>query len=215
MLEPEEGQFDFSLVDKLIWQARRREKKLAFLWFGAWKNAQCYYAPEWVKKDQARFWRAEVVKGKKSIRLADYYGMTYSSLSYLCDETCKADAKAFSALMGHIREIDEAEETVISVQIENETGIQASARENSAEADAAFASPVPQSFVTYMKTHTDSMVEDVKEAVASGAEEGTWQEVFGSCAEEIFSAYHIASYNAVFKSVSQGKKKLRKYYHNL
>ena len=49
LVEPREGVFDFSLVDGLIEQARRRGKKLSFLWFGAWKNAQCYYAPEWVK----------------------------------------------------------------------------------------------------------------------------------------------------------------------
>ena len=36
-----------------------RGKKLGLLWFGAWKNAQCYYAPEWVKTDLNRFKRAE------------------------------------------------------------------------------------------------------------------------------------------------------------
>lgn len=49
LVEPEEGVFDFELVDGLIEQARRWGKKLGFLWFGAWKNAQCYYAPAWVK----------------------------------------------------------------------------------------------------------------------------------------------------------------------
>ena len=64
LIEPEEGKFDFSLVDGLIIQARRRGKKLGLLWFGAWKNAQCYYAPEWVKTDLKRFKRAQVEKGK-------------------------------------------------------------------------------------------------------------------------------------------------------
>lgn len=66
LVEPEEGVFDFSLMDALIMQARERGKKLGFLWFGAWKNAQCYYAPEWVKTDLNRFKRAQMEKGKTS-----------------------------------------------------------------------------------------------------------------------------------------------------
>ena len=40
-LEPEEGRFDFTLVDGLIDQARRRGKHLVLLWFGSWKNGEC------------------------------------------------------------------------------------------------------------------------------------------------------------------------------
>lgn len=204
LLEPEEGKYDFSLVDGLIQQARRREKKLGLLWFGAWKNAQCYYAPEWVKTDLGRFKRAQVEKGKNFIRRQDFYGMPYTTLSYLCEETKQADAKAFSMLMKHIREIDEDSRTVLTVQVENETGLMASARENSEEADAIFTAKAPQEFVSYMKEHTDTMVPDVKQAVEAGAAEGTWTEVFGSCAEEIFSAYYTAGYvNAV---AAAGKK---------
>lgn len=122
LTEPEEGRFDFSLVRGLIEQARRYGKKISFLWFGAWKNAQCYYAPEWVKTDLARFHRAQVVKGKNFIYNADFYDMPYSSLSYLCEETYKADTRAFGRLMAYIREIDNGEHTVVSVQVENETG---------------------------------------------------------------------------------------------
>lgn len=204
LLEPEEGKFDFSLVDGLIAQARRREKKLCLLWFGAWKNAQCYYAPEWVKTDLERFQRAQVEKGKNFIRRQDFYGMPYTTLSYLCEETLKADARAFSMLMKHIGEIDGEERTVLAVQVENETGVMASARENSDKADAVFGSKVPRDFVSYMKQHTDTMVPDVKYEVENGAEDGTWAEVFGNCAEEIFSAYHTAGYvNAV---AAAGKK---------
>ncbi len=118
---------------------------------GAWKNAQCYYAPGWVKADLARFRRAQVEKGKPFACLQNYHGMQYSSLSYLCRETLEADKKAFAA-------------------------------------------PVEQAFVDYMKAHTDSMVPDVKASVEAGAASGAWAEVFGGNAEEIFSAYHIASY---------------------
>lgn len=198
LTEPEEGIFDFSLVDGLIGQARHYGMKLSFLWFGAWKNAQCYYAPEWVKKDLTRFKRAQVVKGRNFIRNESFYNMPYTTLSYLCEETRNADARAFGKLMEHIRQIDEKENTVISVQVENETGLMGSARENSDEADALFADNVPQEFADYMRSHTETMVADVREAVKQGAPSGSWQEVFGKAAEEIFSAYHVASYvNAV------------------
>ena len=64
LTEPVEGQFSFELVDTLIEQARSFQMKIIFLWFGTWKNAQCMYAPEWVKKDMKRFPRAQVERGK-------------------------------------------------------------------------------------------------------------------------------------------------------
>ena len=204
LTEPEEGVFDFSLVDGLIAQARARNMKIGFLWFGAWKNAQCYYAPEWVKCDLNRFKRAQVEKGKNFIRRMDFYGMPYTTLSYLCEETRNADAKAFAALMAHIKEVDGGENTVIMVQVENETGIMAAAREHSDEADALFYGQVPQAFLNYMKTHTATMVPQVKAAVESGASGGTWEEIFGDWAEEIFSAYYVASY---VNSVAEAGKK--------
>lgn len=194
MVEPEEGRFDFSLVDGLIRQAERKGKKIGFLWFGAWKNAQCYYAPEWVKTDLERFRRAEVEKGKKFVNLKEFYGMSYTSLSYMCEATKEADAKAFRELMEHIREADGETHTVVMVQVENETGVMGAAREHSDEADAAFESQVPQDFAEYMRNHTDTMKEDVREAVLKGTASGNWSEVFTDAAEEIFSAYHIASY---------------------
>jgi hypothetical protein len=204
LTEPEEGKFDFSLVDGLITQARKRGKKLGFLWFGAWKNAQCYYAPSWVKTNLERFKRAEVEKGKNFTRLMDFHGMPYTSLSYLCEETNKSDARAFRELMLHIKEIDEQENTVVIMQVENETGLQGSARENSDEADALFEAEVPEQFVDYMKANTETMVSDVKCAVEEGAKNGNWKAVFGDVAEEIFSAYHIASY--VNKVAQAGKE---------
>ncbi len=194
LTEPEEGVFDFSLVDGLIAQARARGKRLAFLWFGAWKNAQCYYAPAWVKKDMERFRRAEVEKGERFTRIESFHGMSYTTLSYLCDATREADARAFAELMRHIRAVDAAENTVITVQVENETGLMGAAREHSDEADARFAGAVPQEFADYLRAHMEMLSEDIAAAVASGAAQGSWEEVFGSAAEELFSAYHVAGY---------------------
>src|SRR5687767_2817874 len=55
LIEPEEGKFDFSLVDGLIQEARRNNLKLVPLWFGVWKNSMSSYVPAWVKKDRKRF----------------------------------------------------------------------------------------------------------------------------------------------------------------
>lgn len=203
MIEPEEGNFDFQIVDDLIAQAREHQMHIIFLWFGTWKNAQCMYAPAWVKKDLERFKRAEVIKGQNKASLVKFHGMQYTSLSYLCEETNKADSKAFARLMKHIREIDEDVHTVIAVQVENETGLQGEAREHSDEADEIFASTVPQEFVDYVKSHTESMEDGIKQSVENGAASGTWEEVFGKDASEIFSAYYIATY--INKVAAAGK----------
>lgn len=194
LLEPEEGKFDFGLVDGLIGQARKYEMHIGFLWFGAWKNAQCYYAPAWVKCNLKRFWRAEVQKGKNKVNLQKFHGMPYTTLSSHCEETMKADSSAFAALMRHIREIDEKEHTVVLMQVENEPGLQGAAREHSDYADKLFHEKVPLEFADYMRSHTDEMSEDVRTAIENGAECGTWEEVFGTVAEEVFHTYSVARY---------------------
>ena len=194
LVEPEEGTFDFRTQDEIIAQAREYDMHIIFLWFGSWKNAQCMYAPEWVKRDLARFPRAQVKKGQNKCQLENFHGMPYTTLSYLGEETCKADAKAFARFMEHLKEVDEEEQTVIAVQVENETGLQGTGREHSDLADELFAGEVPAEFAEHMRAHTDEMAADVKAAVEKGASGKTWQEVFGDAAEEIFSAYHIAGY---------------------
>lgn len=197
IVEPEEGTFDFSLTEGLILQARHWGKKIVFLWFGSWKNAECMYAPAWVKRDVNRFRRAQIIKGmNKSGRIISPsipVKIPYTTLSSLCRETMESDAKAFAAFMGFLKEFDREEATVIAVQVENETGLLGAAREVSDEADALFAADVPADFAAYMKSHTETMVEDVKAAVEAGGS-GTWQETFGECAEELFSAYYTAKY---------------------
>lgn len=198
MIEPEEGRLDFSVPQALIDQARERDMRIVFLWFGSWKNAECMYAPEWVKTDLKRFPRAQIEKGKnkagRTISPSIPVKMPYTTLSYLGEETMKADARAFAALMGFLKDYDAEKQTVVAVQVENETGLLGAAREVSDVADALFAASVPVDFAAYMRDHTETMVEEVKTAVENGKASGTWTEVFGSAAEELFSAYHVARY---------------------
>jgi len=143
-----------------------------------------YDGREWVSEDWTK--------------LDSFYDMPYSSLSYLCKETREADAKAFGCLIAYIREIDSQSHTVITVQVENETGLMGAAREHSDEADALFASLVPQEFADYMHANRALMHASVRAVLENGPSSGTWEQVFGELAEEIFGAFHIASYvNAV------------------
>ncbi len=59
LIEPEEGRFDFTLIDGLIQEARRHDLRLIFLWFGSWKNGMSSYIPLWVKQDYRRFPRVQ------------------------------------------------------------------------------------------------------------------------------------------------------------
>src|ERR1035437_2553340 len=94
-MEPAEGKYAFGLLDGLIQEARHHDLKLVFLWFGSWKNGLSSYAPYWVKQDYKRFPRIQLQSGK-SMEL----------LSTLSDATRDADARAYRALMKHIKEAD-------------------------------------------------------------------------------------------------------------
>ena len=198
LIEPEEGGFDFSIPRALIDQAREKDMHIVFLWFGSWKNAECMYAPAWVKQDLKRFPRAQIEKGRnkagRQVSPTIPVKMPYTTLSYLGQETAQADARAVAAYVGVLQDDDAAEQTVVAVQVEHETRLRGAAREVSNEADALFAAPVPADFAAYMRNHTDAMTEEIRAAVLTGKPEGSWQEVFGEAAEELFSAYHVAKF---------------------
>lgn len=113
--------------------------RLVFLWFGSWKNTWSSYAPEWVKRDFEKYPRVQLRDGSGTERLTP-----------LSDANRDADARAFAALMRHLREIDGDRHTVIMIQVENEVGVIPDARDHSPEANAAYEGPVPQELMTYL-----------------------------------------------------------------
>src|ERR1044071_7722510 len=139
LIEPQEGKFDFSLVDSMIYGARKQNLHLVILWFGSWKNGYSMYVPGWVKNDTKRFSR---VKNKK--------GESFVVLSALSEVSMQADAKAFKMLMQHIRQVDEKYQTVIAAQIENEVGLFYEPRDYSEEAVKAYAQGVPSDLMNYL-----------------------------------------------------------------
>ncbi|HEX7062947.1 MAG TPA: DUF5597 domain-containing protein [Woeseiaceae bacterium] len=204
LVEPEEGAFDFSLVDGLIRQAREHDMRLVLLWFGSWKNSMSSYAPAWVKRDQARFPRAEGSDGRG-----------FEILSPFSSANRDADARAFAALMRHLREIDRRRHTVLMVQVENEIGMIPEARDHSAAADAEFAGPVPGELMQYLARHRDGLAPALRARwEAHGARtSGSWEHVFGEgpATEEIFMAWHFARYTEAVAAAGQAEYDLPMY----
>lgn len=197
LIEPEEGKFDFGIVDSFINAARDHQLKVILLWFGSWKNSMSCYVPAWVKTNQKRFPRA-----------VNNAGRTVEILSAFSQENLTADCKAFAALMKHIKETDKAQ-TVIMVQVENEIGMLGAAREKTAAADAAFSAPVPKELINYLVKKKDSLVPELKEhwSKTNFAISGNWEAVFGKSltTDEIFQAWYYAKYT---NTVAEAGKKV-------
>lgn len=193
LVEPKEGYFDFSMIDQIIEEARKHKLKLILLWFGTWKNGTMKYTPSWIKNDPRRF-----------KRVITREGISTSVLSSHCKDNLNADMKAFSKLMQHIRSIDERHHTVIAVQVENEPGIMGGTkRDYSEEAEGEFQDLVPEDLIRSIGDSPNSVVYSIwKENGAR--DKGSWQELFGYDAEELFTAWSIARY--IDRIAEEGKR---------
>ncbi len=168
--EPQEGHFDYTNVDQIVEGARAHDLHVVFLWFGTWKNGNDHYVPQWVKTDSKRF--------PRTIRPD---GEPIDVLSPLGRDTLQADKNAFVTFMRHLKQIDGEQHTVLLIQVENESGNIGSVRDNSPEANREFAGQVPNDLLA-----------------AAQKQPGTWSQVFGADADEIFQVYYQAKYiNAI------------------
>lgn len=163
LIEETEGTFDLSFIDGTMKEAREHEMHLIFLWFGLWKNAESSYAPGWMKKNTATYYRAKKVNGEP-----------INTISPLCLEAVQKDARALAQVMAHLKEIDTEENTVIAIQVENEIGLLGTDLDYSEEGVRQFAQRIP------LEVETEFSVK------------GTWREAFGYEAGEYFMAYHFA-----------------------
>jgi beta-galactosidase GanA len=186
LIEPTEGHFDFTLVDGLIAQARENHMKIVFLWLASWKNGMSGYPPIWVKQDTKRFPRAILYNNEANI------------LSTFAPATRDADARAFAAVMQHIKEIDSKDHTVLMMQVENEVGILGASRDHSPIADAAFSSAVPADLMKYLVAHQSTLDPEFLALWDANGHKtsGTWSQVFGDTnrADELFMAWNYARY---------------------
>jgi hypothetical protein len=190
-IEPAEGKFDFTVLDHWIEQARGQNLHLVLLWFGSWKNAFSSYTPAWIKKDPKRFPRATGSEGRP-----------LEILSTLSRENLDADARAFSALMRHLREFDGRQQTVLMVQVENEVGILGSGRDHSAAADRLFTGPVPDKLMEHLRTNQAWLPPELRRGWRQDGH--TWREVFSENAPEAFMAWNYGSY--IGQVAAAGKK---------
>lgn len=186
LLEPQEGRFDFTLVDGLIDQARQSDEHIVFLWFASWKNGMSSYAPVWVKDDTRRFPR--VIENGHEVEILSTFGTA----------TEQADARAFAALMRHIKQVDGDRHTVLMMQLENEVGVLGDSCDHSRDADQEFASPVPEQLTAYLKAHAGELYPDLRARWDTYGDRttGTWTQIFGDNqrADEIFMAWNYAQY---------------------
>jgi hypothetical protein len=198
-IERQEGKFDFGVLDGVIRGARANNLRLALLWFASWKNSTSSYPPDWVKRDFERFPRAQTKAGK-----------TVELITPLSDANRDADAKAFAALMRHVKEVDSREHTVIMVQVENEVGMQGDSRDFSPLGNKAFAGPVPKELMDYLQQHKDTLIPELRQVweAAGSKTSGTWEEVFGKSAvtDGYFMAWYYARY--IGRVVEAGKAEL-------
>lgn len=213
-IEPTEGVFKFDELDKIITDARLHGLHLVLLWFGSFKNGRLRkrslfsswltsvlglstYTPAWVKTDAQRFPRTFIQNASGSLEVSDV-------LSVFNGNAQKADARAFKALMHHLKKIDEEHSTVLMLQVQNEAGLLGDSRDRSARANSVFESPVPEKFIHTLDKTWDSLHESSR--CRTQFQEFVLESVFGSSQEtdEIFMTYHYALY--LEEVVVAGKK---------
>ncbi len=218
LMEPEEGRFNFSLVDSVIASAREANLKLVLIWFASWKNSSSVYIPSWVKKDFEKY-----------PRVKDENGKPLEILSTFGTASAEADAKAFAALMRHIREVDSEQQTVVMMQVENEMGINDhlgetpgnARRDFSDPANAAYTAPVPKKLIDYLVEHKENLFPELYKvwSINGFKTSGSWEELFGRSqfkpdikdwqfysyfTEELFMAWNYAIY--IEKVAAAGKR---------
>jgi beta-galactosidase GanA len=195
LIEPQEGKFDFSLVQGAIDHARQHNLRLVYLWFGTWKNSMSCYVPSWVKRDTNRFQRVRTSSGE-----------VQEIISPLCAAANDTDAKAFWSLMHWTKQYDSDKQTVIMVQVENEIGMIPEPRDYSEEAEAAYRGQVPDQLLSLASAGKLGSEVGALWENAGRKNKGSWSEVFGKAAQgqEVFSAWQFASY--VEKVAAAGKR---------
>ncbi len=166
--EPQQGHFDYTVLDALLTQARQHRVNLILLWFGTWKNGSGHYMPEWMKRSP-----------ELGTHIVDAKGRPLDSPSPYAKAALAADIRAFSALMTRLKAVD-PQHTVLMVQVQNEPGTWGSVRDYSPAAQKLFETPVPAKVLTAMNK--------------TAGPQANWQEVFGADAEEFFHAWSVAHY---------------------
>ncbi|WP_430611746.1 DUF5597 domain-containing protein [Enterococcus sp. DIV0876] len=111
LFEPQQGVFDYSLLENHLKNAADKKVQVIFLWYGLWKNGLSTYVPQWMKVDDTgRF-----------IRVQDKNGHHLESFTPLCKNSTEADIVAFGKLCSYLAD-HPLKDHVAMIQVENELG---------------------------------------------------------------------------------------------
>jgi|GEM_PF-3276300 len=109
VMEPEEGKFNWEVLDHAIARCREFGLRMSLLWFGTNQGGSSRPAPAWVTGDKERFPRIIDGGGRERDGLCPNHG-----------NTLETERQSFNKLLEHLAEVDGKEHTVIMMQIENE-----------------------------------------------------------------------------------------------
>ena len=171
-IEKEEGDFDFSSVKDLIDQVRESGKYLVILWFGCNKNGHPNYLPEYMKLQPEKYTMAFGPDGAP-----------VPSISVHCKDTLEKDILAFTKLVQYVKDYDEKERTVLTIQIENEFGYGGTDRDYSELGEIDYKKGVPEELYNL----------EIPNSYAKRTGK-TWKDLFGRYANEVFSAWYHAKF---------------------
>jgi hypothetical protein len=171
-VEPEEGVYDFSMLEQLLQRVRNAGLYLVPLWFGFSKNAENTYMPDWVKADPVRF--------KWTIGPD---GATRANMSPHDNAVYEADARCFARLMQQIRRLDGDTGTILTVQVENEIGL------GLFDTDRCYSKQAQRDFELGVPSELDGVELEGSEAPGGGSD---WYSRFGHFAHEAFTTYYLS-----------------------
>ena len=115
-------------------------------------------------------------------------------ISPLCRAAMEADSHAFAALLQHVKSVDQAERTVLMVQVENEPGLIGTDRDYSEAANHLFDGPVPKELLGFIEGHRQHLSAPMANVWNKSPKSGSWKQVFGELAPESFSAWLVSNY---------------------
>ena len=122
MIEPREGDYDFSYVDHAREMAEKYHLKLVLEWFGHYASGDGniyrnltgeMFAPYYIVKNEKDYPRAIDGNGVRH----------HNAASYDYPRIIKRETAAFTAFMQHIKDIDPRTHTVVMIQVENEIAV--------------------------------------------------------------------------------------------
>lgn len=144
---------------------------------------------------------------KRFPRAKNPEGENMNALSCFSEENRKVDAKAFATIMKHIKEIDETQQTVVCVQV----GIRTCPRDYNSLANNKFEEQVPAKLISYLEKNKKNLIPELDSIwrKSNYRTNGTWSDIFGNDADELFMAWYLAAGNGFTVTfTSKANKKL-------